>query len=90
MGDKEVKKTGWTNRFLLWLAKSILFGAIGVILLGIIVYALQKLNAPLTDLLINTAGLSPSVSAKILVVLAAAFWILLIGNIIMYFRGIKR
>ncbi len=89
MGDKEVKKAGWANRFLLWLAKSILFGVAGVFLLGLIIYAMQKLQTPVKNALADT-GLSPSTSEKILITLAAVFWVMLLGNIIMYFRGVKR
>jgi hypothetical protein len=89
MGDKEIKKTGLANRFMLWLAKSILFGVVGVFLLGLIVYALRQLHAPLMDALVN-AGIGRSLSDKILVTVAVVFWVMLIGNIIMYFRGVKR
>ena len=88
MGDNEVKKTRSANRFMLWLAKSILFGVVGVFLLGLIVYALRELQAPLMNLLVDK-GLSRDLSENILWTLAVVFWVILIGNIIMYFRGVK-
>ncbi len=91
MGDnKEIKKPGLGSRFLMWLSKSILFGIVGAFLLGLIAYGLRKLHAPLLDILVNSAGLSRDLSNKILVVAAAVFWVVFIGNIIMYFRGVKR
>lgn len=89
MADKEAKKPGVVTKFINWFGKSVFYGTVGLVIIYLINLGMEKLHAPLKTILVN-GGVTDNLSEKLLTGAGVVVWVVIIGNIMMYFRGVKR